>query len=809
MAYTAVSSLKNISISSIQAHTHCLWHDACFLVVLNGDIQVNLDGRSSSLSGNDIMLIEPDTSVEILSCSNNLVMSILLEHDFFMKNRPDQIGIFICNSAEDNVRDYSLLRHMLGHLALIYYEKAKYKELRQQELCFSLMYYLNVSHFVSHEYPSFESNALDSPIRQIATYIDKNYMHDIHLADLAKSIYLSPSYLSRSFKKLFGVNFKTYLEDIRLRHAVENMRNTDQTITEIAYNNGFPNVTALRTALRKKYSLLPNELRKSFPEGGSIYEAPLPNQNISYDNIKGSLMTLAGPEPPRSLGLYNLPGQVEYIVDDVSETLPIRPIWKQMINVGTLHNLLKVNISEPLELVQKEIGFVYARIEGVLTESSVPTLSDGKYSFSQFDRAIKLLLSHNLIPFLDLSFKGSYLHLSRSQTVFRSAIPDPSFADHEYFKKASALIRHCINMFGANEVGRWGIEISIEHDKTLNLLETPNEFASRFQQMYVLIKQWLPTVIVGGPEFNLVLDSSILGEIIQCLQDRKIYPDFISLCAVPYEAVLSSDKSMPLFSSNENYIREHVQSIHESLSSSFSPEMARIPIWVTVFGQDVRTRNHVNDSCYQASFILKNTLDLIGLVDVIGYWQLSDLDSESFDTTRLLFGGTGILSKDCLKKPGFTVLKRLSGINTSMVSCEGNMLITTNAVNTYNIVLCNYAHFTDLYCLSVGDGVTQDNVYTVFRDASMKDIRITLNGLEKGRYRVISSALNRESGSLFDEWSRYGIIDELQPQDINYLQDIVHPKRTVRYYECKDGKLRLNLQMLPHEVNFLLVLREI
>ena len=74
---------------------------------------------------------------------------------------------------------------------------------------------------------------------------------------------------------------------------------------------------------------------------------------------------------------------------------------------------------------------------------------------------------------------------------------------------------------------------------------------------------------------------------------------------------------------------------------------------------------------------------------------------------------------------------------------------------------------------------------------------------------MIATTLNRENGSLFDEWLRYGIIDELQPHDIHYLEDIVHPQRMVRYHDCEDGTLKLNLQMLPHEVKFLLILREL
>ena len=194
---------------------------------------------------------------------------------------------------------------------------------------------------------------------------------------------------------------------------------------------------------------------------------------------------------------------------------------------------------------------------------------------------------------------------------------------------------------------------------------------------------------------------------------------------------------------------------------------------------------------------------------MIGYWQLSDVGTEYLDTTRILFGGTGLLSKDGLKKPGYTALKRLAGISNLLVEKSSNMLMTTNGINTYNIVLHNYAHLNDLYCLSNGEGVYYDNVYSMFQDSATRDISIHLGGLEPGRYKVITTTLNREHGSLFDEWLRYGILDELQPHDIHYLQDIVHPHRAVRHQDCTNGSLQLNLQMLPHEVKFLILLREL
>lgn len=800
--------IADISILSVQGSYRHIWHNACFLLMLNGEIQVEVDGHASYLNGHDVMLVEADSPYTVTGHGSNLVMTIRMDYDFFAQGKAGQgMGSLVCNSSEDGERDYTLLQKMLSHLALNYFETTENRELRQLELCYALLYHLNTTHYAAGGPELTGANASVKRNRQILSYIESNYMHELQLEDLAQLSYLSTSYLSRMFRKLTGTNFKAYLQDVRLRHAVADMRSTGLTITAIAYNNGFPNVSALNTAIRKKYDMAPNEFRKSLAAEDPAEAEPEPYQVVDYDNVRANLQILAGSEPHKAVGMYRYPDQIEYQIGDVAKSRPIQAIWKTMINIGTLKGLTNVNIKSQLTMLQDEIGFKYARIESVLTEESIPRLPNGQYNFSYFDRAIDLLLSLKLTPFLDLSFKGDYILLSRSEIVYRADKPKSNSSEKEFLQKVSALLRHCINTFGYSEVEKWGVELCALHDEMLRFLETPEEFVRRFCTAYRMIKEWLPNLLVGGPEHNVATDSDFVRQATILLNKHGILPDFLSLCAVPYEPTEAEDGGVRFVNSpNPDYLLDCVSGVRNTLRELLGRD---IPIWITAFGPDIRTRNYVNDSCYQATFIAKNTIDLIDLVDVIGYWQLSDIDTEYIDTTRILFGGTGIISKDGLKKPGFTTLKRLAGINTLLVEKTGNLLMTTNAINTYHIVLYNYAHFNDLYCLSNGEGVTCDNVYTPFANAATKDIRIHLGCLQPGRYKVITTTLNREHGSLFDEWIRYGVLDGLQPHDIRYLRDIVHPHRAVRYQTCEDGSMELTLQMLPHEVKFVLLIREL
>lgn len=803
-----VSPIADISILSVQGSYRRIWHNACFLFMLSGEVQVEVDGHATYLNGNAIMLVEADTPYTVTGHGSNLVMTIRMDYDFFAQGKAQrELGILVCNSAEDDERDYSMLRQMLSHIALNYFETSANKNLRQLELCYALLYYLNTTHYVSGNLELMGGLNNEKRGRQIVSYIESNYMHELQLDTLAELTYLTPSHLSRLFKKITGTNFKEYLQEVRLRHAVEEMRRTGHTITAIAFNNGFPNVNALNTAIRRKYGMVPNEFRDTLSKEVSAEAEPEPYQVVEYDEVRTNLQILAGSEQPKAMGIYRYPDQIEYIIDNVSQFRPIQAIWKTMINVGTVQSMTNAGMRAQLALLQTEIGFKYARLESVLTDESIPQMADGKYNFTYFDRTVEMLLTLNMIPFLDLSLKGDYILLSESRIVHRGGKPQKQSSDREFVNKVSALLRHCINTFGTNEVERWGVEIGALHDEMLTLLERPEDYAGRFKTVYRMIKEWLPNIKVGGPDHNIATETNLVKKSLALLQKDGVMFDFLSICAIPHtRTVLENGDVHFVVSPNPDYIRDCVREIRGILDDMGLEEL---PIWVTAFGPEVRTRNHVTDSCYQATFIAKNTIDLIGEVDVIGYWQLSDIDTEYIDTPRILFGGTGILSRDGLKKPGFTALKRLSSINTNLIEKSGNLLMTTNGINTYNIVLYNYAHFTNMYCLSSGEGVTYDNAYTVFGDAATKDISVSLNGLQPGRYKVITTTLNRESGSLFDEWLRYGIIDELQPHDIRYLQDIVHPHRAVRYQDCETGSMKLTLQMLPHELKFLILIREL
>lgn len=801
MAYlSTIPPITDIQVISIQGNCNYKYHEAAFVFVLNDLIQLKLTEDVFQMHTNDVILLEPNTSFSLTGHNNNLVLLLRLNYDFWLQAQSGRYGYFVCNSLTDSIRDYSALRQLLSQISICYFECGANNDLRIKELAYSLLYYLTTYHFVADK--TFSDGKESTRQQQILSYIDNNYMNEISLEDLSDAIHLAPNYLSRFFKKNIGTNFKTYLQEVRLNHALDDLKYTNATITAIAYNNGFPNANAFISSLRNKIGITPTEFRKSNTQDLPDSSVQTDYSVVEYENSSVFFKNILAESPEEErLTPIQFPKQIEYNIKDVASIRPINAIWSSLITVGRIESLHNAFTETQLYYLQENIGFHYARIESVVADLSIPAISIGHYNFSRFDRAISVLLSLKLKPVLELSARPAHLIINHDKIIYRGNISFELRPVEEYYIKVETLIRHCVNTFGIREVSSWAVELSTHFDETLQLQESPEEYSQRFSETYKRLKALVPDLLIGGPTYNITMDHSFIAQTLTILKEQNMKPDFISLSAFPYKFVETNDNQVTLqISSDPNYILDNIRDITALIIDS---AQIHIPIWVTSLGLDRRSRNFLNDSQFQALFLAKNIVDLIDYVDILGYWNFSDINLEHIDTVSFLFGGTGLLSKNGLPKSGAIALQHFSAINNLLIRKGHNFLLTTNSHHTYNLVIFNYVHFNDIYCLSLGESVNSCNVYTFFQDAVTWDVNFVLNGLKPGLYKIRITSLSRDHGSLYDKWLQYGVVSDLDTKDIAYLRSAIHPHCTTQYITCTDGDIALRLQLLPHELNFI------
>ena len=67
------------------------------------------------------------------------------------------------------------------------------------------------------------------------------------------------------FKKYVGTTFTKYLVDLRLSHAVNDLKGTD-SVTEIAYRNGFKSDNSFIDFFKKAYGCTPGKYRQQLKQ---------------------------------------------------------------------------------------------------------------------------------------------------------------------------------------------------------------------------------------------------------------------------------------------------------------------------------------------------------------------------------------------------------------------------------------------------------------------------------------------------------------------------------------------------------------
>lgn len=118
----------------------------------------------------------------------------------------------------------------------------------------------------------------DSDIESVLLYIAQNYAQNITLENVAETVSLTPTYLSRKFRTATGMTFKEYLNYVRIKRASQSLLTTDDSITKIALDCGFNSSNYFKDLFRKITGISPRAFRKQAADNSFEYNMP----EISY-----------------------------------------------------------------------------------------------------------------------------------------------------------------------------------------------------------------------------------------------------------------------------------------------------------------------------------------------------------------------------------------------------------------------------------------------------------------------------------------------------------------------------------------------
>ena len=816
LSYIVKRALKNETSRQVEM---------TILFLLEGKMTVRYRDEDFRMTEEDIILINPGTEYEITECTDALygiaIYPMQLMSDILKNSRM----MFYCNSVVDMGHSYRDLRDILFELTAEYTEDSHKSSAYNASLLLKLLDCLVENYQLEVNDLADEETEADARMREMMQYILSNLDRDINLNELADSMFVSASTLSRIFKKHTGVYFADYVMQLRVQSSLQLLRSTKQSITQIALTCGFANSASFNRSFRKVMGVAPTDYRKKF-QGESITE------EVIEDNTEEDIR-----EELKEKGYKKVRGEKSFtaLVDLKKKPgVKYEKTWNRIMNVGAMSDLTKANIQYHTLFVNEHLHFSYFRVWSVFSRKMM--LFDGRnigvYNYDTVDQVLDFFVQHHLHPFLDFG---------RRPEVALSSENKPIFYNEEYIDFVSReaweslledFISHIVSRYGLGVVSNWIFELPRDnwHESShpeQGLYKGEYSFFNAFLFFCKTIRSKIPGAEVGGIGSVISYDEDYLRDFFAKCHENDVKPDFVSFILFPYEVPLyslpGSDSGMHVTDSIVNEESENHRLLVISKDSDCeevqidkisalmkSAGMEDVKTYITEWNNTISNRNALNDSCFRAAYMVRKLINIYDKVDTINVMCASDWISSYMDTVGIAHGGIGLLTKDTIRKPAYYAIDFMNQLGEYVIDRTEKFIVSRKENGDIYIVCHNFSWFRENYLMQDEDVDILENRPLIFEDEKELNLLIRLKNFgTPGEYCVKRRTMNDSNGSILGEWSRFQFNTRLTRQDIKYLEAVCLPNLSQSVYSVSgDGDImELELKLEPHEISLIHIFR--
>ena len=248
-----------------EEHYH---EDSELVMILDGEAFLYLSGVKQMMKSGDIVLVNGMETHRIETISPALCFRVFFSPDMFRQYLGSTNIFFVCNSASGIPEQYKMLTEKLFDLMGCC---LKDKEEDKLDITIST---LSVLQFIAQHFQLREKESGGEGKRsdELLAYINNNCGRKLDLKTLSEHFHLSYNYLSRYFKKTFGIDFISYLNRIRLERAKGMLIRTEWNVTDIAMECGFSSSSYFGKTFRNMYGCSPSEYRERYLQNARLNE---------------------------------------------------------------------------------------------------------------------------------------------------------------------------------------------------------------------------------------------------------------------------------------------------------------------------------------------------------------------------------------------------------------------------------------------------------------------------------------------------------------------------------------------------------
>jgi beta-xylosidase/AraC-like DNA-binding protein len=777
--------------------------------VLDGELIIRSGLEARRFKRPDILVLNPQgetqntsaNSIKLCPLGDCFFLLVRIGFPFLSSAFGDVIPVFDCDSTRQN-KDFGALRGILAEIAA-----ADTANSKNSLLFYSRLYRLLdelASHFIAPG-AGIPGGEGDDGIRRRAIhgYIKKNFRFSVSLDELAGFLSLSPQYLSRYFKKLFGINFHTYLARFRLEKALRELTATDNPIAAVAYDNGFPNLSAFIKEMKEEIGQTPTAYRKSRQKKTESRDAAAEDETgANTTRIKDGLAFFTGEKNVLSNNQRKLTADAR---GGVSFARP----WREVINLGFAQDIEKEEFMDQIRFIQKEAPFRYARFQGIFGRPMISLDGKSEYHFAKIDRVIDLVYQAGLLPFIELGYKLTNVAKKSGTFVFDRGGERENIPIGEYENIIARFLKHTINRYGMGEVSRWRFEYWFPTDEQQDYRdEDIDVYVKQFGVIKKAIKKIVPAALVGGPGFVKSSDPEPVRSLLKKLAEENSLPDFFSFYIFSAVRELAEsdggNDTIYLWAKDDNAkrierIRGYVENLYRDLKGVGTKSSFPDLFYVTEWNIDFSCRNLIHDSLLKASFILQNSIDAIGRVDVLSYWLASDISAEYTDSDAPFFGGAGLISRHGIRKPAFFAYQFLSKLGDRLLAKGNGYIVTARSEHEFAAILFNYKYINSRFRLADQIRAMSGDLSGFLEDTENCFFSLEIRNITAGRYKLRQHILNSHYGSVYDTWLGLSAAESLQSSETAWLERTGVPNLRIDFLEGGE-LLSIECDLEPNEV---------
>ena len=761
------------------------------IFVVEGSCNVVMPQEQVAMHKSDVLLLNPMEEGKIEAGDG--LLAVIFEIPFFilLKELGRTSLKFYLNSARESSARTDQLQFILRGLLMCFLGDPEKEHYQAKGLGYLLIQRL-LDDFVVSDKVRNTGSERDEKAQEILRYVWTNYRSEISLTDIADHFFLSRSTASRMFKQYAGVDFPEYLKNLRLQAVLNELKNTDHSITDIALNAGFSSPAVLNRVFRDTYGMSPGKYREL-----NTAEKP----EISAEPDKEKVLEILRSEDQ----LKNIPQAVTRVQIPADRGEEWGGWKNRILNVGPVISLRSASMQKQVLFLADRLNIQWIRLWSPFSDSMmIFDERSGSYNFSLIDEIMDFCVDRRLNVMMDLTIRKDRQMASEKREIYVTPL-------REYFRDLSAwlsalqsLLLHLRNRYHEEVIRNWIFELTDSLSDAPYHRGKDYSFAEVWEKSYEMIRKIIPAARIAGPGLLPDSDMTAQKERIRKFVNSGRVPDIFTSAHFPYRKSGLIDSHGAF---EKNPARDYLESEIGNIRKILDNEGFRGEYWVTEYGISTSNRNYLQDSCYRAAAIVDEVLPVLETADTVGVFYASDLLSAFSDTMAELSGGGGLLTKNGVRKPAYYGFRFIGQLGNIRLASTRSCFASTFHNGDIRILCWNRKYLGPRYYMIEEDSFGIEEITAIMENTDPMPMQLEIFGLEDNPYRIRQRIINMERGSIMKKWIELGSFENLSRDDLEYLSQTSVPEVLSEVRTPSAGTILLAMRLEVNELRMIVLQR--